>query len=108
MRLLITMLALSLSLGSPLGADAQEQADAGVDAGSDAGLDGGVDTDGGVPRVDLSTPRSAFRGFVFSWKRANLRVGAGYGDFFLEGLGLLIPGSTLRNISPELDVFVRF
>jgi MscS family membrane protein len=66
MRLLITMLALSLSLGSPLGANAQEQADAGMDAR----LDGGVDTDGGVPRVDLSTPRSAFRGFVSSMVRA--------------------------------------
>jgi MscS family membrane protein len=66
MRLLITMLALSLSLGSPLGADAQEQAD----AGSDARLDAGVDTAGGVPRVDLSTPRSAFRGFVSSMVRA--------------------------------------
>ena len=66
MRRLITMLALSLSLGSPLGADAQERADARVDAGSDAG----VDTDGGAPRVDLSTPRSAFRGFVVSVTRA--------------------------------------
>lgn len=70
MRRLITMLALSLSLGSPLGAHAQEQADAGVEPGSDAGLDGGVDTDGGVQRVDLSTPRSAFRGFVSSVVRA--------------------------------------
>ena len=70
MRRLITMLALSLSLGSPLGADAQERADARVDAGSDAGLDGGVDTDGDAPRVDLSTPRSAFRGFVVSVARA--------------------------------------
>ena len=39
-------------------------------AASDARLDAGVDTDGGVPRVDLSTPRSAFRGFVSSMVRA--------------------------------------
>ena len=61
-----------------------------------------------VEVFDLTNAFAIIPGFVFSWKRANLRVGAGYGDFFLEGLGLLIPGSTLRNISPELDVFVRF
>ena len=48
-------------------------------------------------------------GFVFSWERANLRLGVGYGDVFLESMGgLVIPGSALTYLSPELDVFVRF
>ena len=47
-------------------------------------------------------------GAVFSWERANLRLGVGYGAAFLEGLGLAIPASVLNYISPEFDVFVRF
>lgn len=61
-----------------------------------------------VEAFDLTNAFAIIPGFVFSWKRANLRVGVGYGDFFLEGFGLAIPGSTLRYISPEFDVFVRF
>jgi MscS family membrane protein len=34
-------------------------------------LDAGVEADGGVPEVDLSTPRSTMRSFVFSMQRAN-------------------------------------
>jgi len=61
-----------------------------------------------VEVFDLTNAFAIIPGFVFSWDRANLRVGVGYGDFFLEGFGLLIPGSTLKYISPEFDVFVRF
>lgn len=47
-------------------------------------------------------------GAVFSWKRANIRVGVGYGAFFAEPFGLVVPASVLNYVSPELDVFVRF
>lgn len=47
-------------------------------------------------------------GAVFSWKRANLRLGVGYGTFFVEAFGLAVPPSVLGYVSPELDVFVRF
>ncbi len=47
-------------------------------------------------------------GAVFSWKRANIRLGVGYGAFFVEQVGLVVPASVLSSISPEFDVFVRF
>jgi len=47
-------------------------------------------------------------GAVFSWNRANLRLGVGYGAFFVESVGLVVPASVLNFISPEFDVFVRF
>ena len=60
---------------------------------------------------DLSELENAFAvipGFVFSWDRANIRLGVGYSSFFVEGFFLVIPGATLNNISPEFDIFVRF
>lgn len=47
-------------------------------------------------------------GAVFSWKRANIRLGVGYGAFFVEAFGLVVPASVLDYVSPELDIFVRF
>lgn len=51
-------------------------------------------------------------GCVFSWARANLKLGVGYGDLFLPGIGLVIPGAFPRAGTPtpvfEFDVFVRF
>ena len=47
-------------------------------------------------------------GAVFSWNRANIRLGVGYGAFFVEPVGLVVPASVLSYISPEFDVFVRF
>jgi len=47
-------------------------------------------------------------GAVFSWNRANIRLGVGYGAFFVEPVGLVVPASVLGYVSPELDVFVRF
>ena len=47
-------------------------------------------------------------GFVFSWDRANIRLGVGYSSFFVEGFFLVVPGAVLSNIAPEFDVFVRF
>ncbi|HET6415173.1 MAG TPA: hypothetical protein VFG22_02670 [Polyangiales bacterium] len=47
-------------------------------------------------------------GAVFSWNRANIRLGVGYGAFFVEPVGLVVPASVLSSISPEFDVFVRF
>lgn len=61
-----------------------------------------------VEFVDLTNAYAIIPGFVFSWKRANIRVGVGYGNFFIEGFGLVAPASALHNVSPEFDVFVRF
>ena len=60
---------------------------------------------------DLSDLQNAFAiipGFVFSWDRANIRLGVGYSDFFVEGFYLVVPGEVLSNVSIEFDVFVRF
>ena len=62
-------------------------------------------------QADLSELENAFAvipGFVFSWDRANIRLGVGYSSFFVEGFYLVIPGATLSNVSPEFDIFVRF
>ncbi|MEM7434698.1 MAG: hypothetical protein AAF436_06060 [Myxococcota bacterium] len=61
-----------------------------------------------VEVFDLENAFAAIPGAVFSWERANIRVGVGYGDFFVESVGLVIPASIVRNISAEFDVFVRF
>lgn len=58
--------------------------------------------------VDLNNAAAIIPGFVFSWDRANLRVGVGYGDLFVKSLGLIVPQSTLSRVSAEFDVFVRF
>ena len=82
---------------------------------SDVVLNGTVDA--GNPTIsaqlqgDLSELRNAFAvipGFVFSWERANLRLGVGYSDFFVEGFYVVVPGDVLSNVSIEFDVFVRF
>ncbi|MDH3201759.1 MAG: hypothetical protein OEM15_12770 [Myxococcales bacterium] len=82
---------------------------------SDVVVNGSLDT--GNPTVDLaleadvSELQNAFAvipGFVFSWDRANIRLGVGYSSFFVEGFFLVVPGDVLTNISPEFDVFIRF
>lgn len=82
---------------------------------SDLILDGTVDAGNPALRArveaDLSELRNAFAvipGFVFSWDRANIRLGVGYNDFFVEGFFLVLPGALLSNVSFEFDVFVRF
>ena len=72
---------------------------------------------GGNPSADLELAASvaelqnAFAivpGFVFSWDRANIRLGVGYSDFFVDGFYLVVPGNVLNYVSPEFDIFVRF
>jgi hypothetical protein len=57
---------------------------------------------------DLKNAFAVIPGFVFSWERANIRLGVGYSSFFVDGFYVVIPGGTLSNVSPEFDVFVRF
>jgi hypothetical protein len=82
---------------------------------SDLVVNGTVDA--GNPTIsaqlqgDLSELRNSFAiipGFVFSWDRANIRLGVGYSDFFVEGFYVVVPGDVLSNVSVEFDVFVRF
>ncbi len=74
-------------------------------------IDAGNPIIGAQLQGDLSELQNAFAvipGFVFSWERANIRLGVGYSDFFLEGFFLVAPGDLLSNVSLEFDVFVRF
>ena len=61
-----------------------------------------------VDVTDLTNTFAVIPGFVFSWERANIRLGVGYGDFFVESFALVVPRSVLNNVSPEFDIFVRF
>ncbi|MGB5810574.1 MAG: hypothetical protein WBG86_08600 [Polyangiales bacterium] len=61
-----------------------------------------------VEVFDLKNGFAVIPGAVFSWNRTNIRIGVGYGDFFVESIGLVIPRSFVNNISAEFDVFVRF
>lgn len=63
-----------------------------------------------VELIDLKNAFAFVPGFVFSWRRANLRLGVGYGDVFANFLGfpLAVPREALKGVSPEFDVFVRF
>ena len=60
--------------------------------------------------IDLKNAYAVIPGFVFSWNRANIRLGVGYGDAFANFLGfpLAVPRDLLKGVSPEFDVFVRF
>jgi hypothetical protein len=74
-------------------------------------VDAGNPAIGAQLQGDLSELQNAFAvipGFVFSWDRANIRLGVGYSDFFVEGFYLVVPGQVLSNVSVEFDVFVRF
>lgn len=74
-------------------------------------VDAGNPTIGAQLEGDVTELQNAFAiipGFVFSWDRANIRLGVGYSDFFLEGFYLVVPGDPLSNVSAEFDVFVRF
>ena len=61
-----------------------------------------------VATDDLKNAFAVVPGFVFSWDRANIRLGVGYRSFFVEGFYVVVPGEVLMNIAPEFDVFVRF
>jgi len=61
-----------------------------------------------VELIDLTNTFAVIPGFVFSWKRTNIRLGVGYGDFFVQGFALVVPRDVLSGVSPEFDVFVRF
>lgn len=60
--------------------------------------------------IDLTNAFAVIPGFVFSWKRANIRMGVGYGDLFTNFVGFpfAVPRGLLNGVSLELDVFVRF
>jgi hypothetical protein len=87
---------------------------------SNSVLEGNIDVDdntSGTIEVEVSTDAlrntwAIIPGFLFSWKRANLKLGIGYGDLFLPGVGLVIPGAFPSSGIPspilDLDIFVRF
>ena len=61
-----------------------------------ATVDAGNPTIGAQLQGDLSALKNAFAvipGFVFSWDRANIRLGVGYSDFFVEGFYVVVPGT---------------
>jgi hypothetical protein len=87
---------------------------------SDSVLRGDITIDddtGGTIEAEISTEElknawAIIPGFVFSWARANIKLGAGYGDLFLPGINLVVPGAFPRPGTPapllEFDIFVRF
>ena len=81
---------------------------------SDITINGNV---AGNPSLDLKLAvavkelENAFAlipGFVFSWNRANIRLGVGYSSFFVDGFHVVLPSEVLGNVSAEFDIFVRF
>jgi hypothetical protein len=76
----------------------------------DENTDGTIEAE--VSTEDLKNAWAVIPGFVFSWKRANLKLGLGYGDLFLPGIGLVVPGPFPRAGTPapvlDFDIFVRF
>lgn len=86
---------------------------------SDTIVSGSLEGEQGNPNIgvqiqldftDLKNAFAVIPGFVFSWERANIRMGVGYGDVFTEFLGfpLALPRDLLKGVSPEFDIFVRF
>jgi hypothetical protein len=58
--------------------------------------------------VQVSSLEKAFQvvpGVAFSWKILNLRLGVGYGHFFIPTLGLV---SSYEGIIPEFELYFRF
>lgn len=76
----------------------------------DENTDGTIEAE--VSTEDLKNAWAVIPGFVFSWKRANFKLGVGYGDLFLPGIGLVVPGPFPRTGTPapvlDFDIFVRF
>jgi len=76
----------------------------------------GDDTSGTIEaQINTDNLKNAWAivpGFVFSWARANLKLGLGFGDWFVPGIGLIVPGPFPRPGTPtpvpEFDIFVRF
>ena len=52
-----------------------------------------------------SRPWAALVGVHFHWSTVNLRVGGGYGNFFLPRLGIPLKE---QGFVPDLDFYVRF
>lgn len=63
-----------------------------------------VRVQGEAEAVDF-VPWAALGGVHLRWGAANLRIGAGYGHFFIPRLGLSTPG---RSVLPDLDFYARF
>ena len=69
-------------------------------------LDAGNPAIGVGLRRDLSELQNAFAvipGFVFSWDRANIRLGVGYSSFFVDGFYLVIPRRRAQQRLPQVS-----
>jgi len=65
-----------------------------------------ADVDGEISAVDNSRPWVAILGVHFRWDILNLRLGVGYGRFFLPRLGL--PIRTYEGVVPDVNFYFRF
>jgi len=61
--------------------------------------------DGTYTVADLAHAWNVSLAAAFSWRIVNLRVGAGYGSFFLHTPDFVVPG---KYPVPEIDFYVRF
>lgn len=90
----------------PYVSDSVFQGDINIDDNTGGTIEAEISTE------DLKNAWAIVPGFVFSWARANFKLGVGYGSLFLPGINLLVPGVRPRQGTPapvlEFDVFVRF
>lgn len=65
-----------------------------------------VDLDASVSMAGERTAAAVLAAAQLSWNRVHLLVGAGYGNYFVPGLGFAVGGEPF--VFPEIDLFVRF
>jgi hypothetical protein len=65
-----------------------------------------VEIEGEASSTDNSRPWNAALGAHFHWSSVNLRVGVGYGNFFVPRIGLT--ARLYQGVVPDFDFYVRF
>jgi hypothetical protein len=67
--------------------------------------DANVTLEGNVEMASIDGAYQIVPGVAFSWKAFNLRLGVGYGNFFVPNLGLV---SSYQGFMPDLELYFRF
>jgi hypothetical protein len=65
-----------------------------------------VEVDGAASSTNNSRPWNAVVGAHFHWSSVNLRLGVGYGNFFVPRIGLA--ARLYTGVVPDFDFYVRF
>ena len=72
---------------APYVSDSVLQEDINIDDNTGGTIEAKISTDA------LKNAWAIIPGFVFSWAHANLKLGGGYGDWFLPRIGLVVPSA---------------